>query len=200
MLINTVTPSTLPRIPKEYQEVEWIASTDWWWQYINTWMANVTANTKVEYSFTPMKYNQSWLFMDTAWNSNGFGSGRDYYYYWAYNSAGLYPSCSVWTKVTITIARDWCYKDWANKRVPTTTSTNPPWTVILFCDKRWWNNNNYSYIKYHYYKRRESWELVQDFIPCYRKSDNVIWMYDLVGKQFYTNSWTWTFSKGADVN
>ena len=41
--------------------------------------------------------------------------------------------------------------------------------------------------------------LVANFIPCYRKSDNEIGMYDTVSKQFYTNSGTGTFLKGNDV-
>lgn len=43
-------------------------------------------------------------------------------------------------------------------------------------------------------------ELLQSFIPCYRKLDDVIGMYDLVSKQFYTNHGTGTFIKGPDVN
>ena len=42
--------------------------------------------------------------------------------------------------------------------------------------------------------------LVRDFIPCYRKSDNEIGMYDVVNDVFYTNNGTGTFLKGADVN
>lgn len=37
------------------------------------------------------------------------------------------------------------------------------------------------------------------FIPCYRKSDNEIGLYDLIGKKFYTNQGTGTFLKGNDV-
>lgn len=43
-------------------------------------------------------------------------------------------------------------------------------------------------------------ELLQSFIPCYRISDDVIGMYDLVSKQFYKNQGTGTFIKGPDVN
>lgn len=43
-------------------------------------------------------------------------------------------------------------------------------------------------------------ELLQSFIPCYRKLDDVIGMYDLVSKQFYTNHGTGTFIKGPDIN
>jgi hypothetical protein len=42
--------------------------------------------------------------------------------------------------------------------------------------------------------------LIRNYIPCYRKSDNVIGLYDLVNNVFYTNAGTGTFLKGADVN
>lgn len=36
-------------------------------------------------------------------------------------------------------------------------------------------------------------------VPCYRKADSVIGMYDLVSKTFFTNAGIGTFTKGADV-
>lgn len=41
--------------------------------------------------------------------------------------------------------------------------------------------------------------LVCDLVPCYRKSDNVVGMYDLVAQAFRTNIGTGSFTKGADV-
>ena len=41
--------------------------------------------------------------------------------------------------------------------------------------------------------------LVKHFIPCYRKSDNEIGMYDLVNDVFYENAGTGTFVKGKDI-
>lgn len=41
--------------------------------------------------------------------------------------------------------------------------------------------------------------LVRDFIPCYRTSDSVIGLYDVVNDKFYTNDGTGTFEKGANV-
>lgn len=46
---------------------------------------------------------------------------------------------------------------------------------------------------------RQSGETVCDLIPCYRKSDVEIGMYDLVSKTFLTNAGTGTFTKGGDV-
>lgn len=41
--------------------------------------------------------------------------------------------------------------------------------------------------------------LICDLIPCYRKADGVIGMYDIVRKIFLTNAGTGSFTKGADV-
>ena len=41
--------------------------------------------------------------------------------------------------------------------------------------------------------------LLKKFIPCYRKSDDVIGMYDVVNGVFYTNAGTGTFTKGNDI-
>lgn len=40
---------------------------------------------------------------------------------------------------------------------------------------------------------------LRDLIACYRKSDDVIGMYDIVNDAFYTNAGTGTFTKGSDV-
>lgn len=40
---------------------------------------------------------------------------------------------------------------------------------------------------------------VIDLIPCYRKSDGEIGMYDIVSGAFFANAGTGSFTKGADV-
>lgn len=42
--------------------------------------------------------------------------------------------------------------------------------------------------------------LAYNLIPCYRKSDNAIGMYDTISKTFYGNSGSGTFEKGSVVN
>lgn len=41
--------------------------------------------------------------------------------------------------------------------------------------------------------------LLRDMIPCYRKSDNVIGMFDLVSQTFFTNAGTGVFTVGEDI-
>lgn len=58
--------------------------------------------------------------------------------------------------------------------------------------------NRIHYFKY--YDKND--ELICDLIPCYRKADNEIGMYDIVRKIFLTNVGTdgGAFTKGPDVN
>ncbi len=46
------------------------------------------------------------------------------------------------------------------------------------------------------YKLYDNGNLIRDFIPCYRESDNEVGMYDIINNTFYTNSGTGTFIKG----
>lgn len=46
---------------------------------------------------------------------------------------------------------------------------------------------------------KENGLYVLDLIPCYRKSDNVVGMYDTVSGTFLTNQGRGTFLKGSDV-
>lgn len=43
-------------------------------------------------------------------------------------------------------------------------------------------------------------DLLYNFLPCYRKSDNVAGMYDIINQRFETNAGTGSFAVGPDVN
>ena len=42
-------------------------------------------------------------------------------------------------------------------------------------------------------------EITHKFIPCYRKADDVIGLYDSITETFYTNSGTGSLIKGEDA-
>lgn len=52
---------------------------------------------------------------------------------------------------------------------------------------------------YNFSMTQEDGTPIRNFVPCYRKSDGVIGLYDTVGSTFYTNKGTGSFTKGADV-
>lgn len=51
---------------------------------------------------------------------------------------------------------------------------------------------------YYFYFNQDGTD-VFNMVPCYRKADGEIGMYDLVSKTFFTNAGTGTFTKGAEV-
>ena len=59
------------------------------------------------------------------------------------------------------------------------------------------NENNSMRGRTYYLKVTQQGKVIADLKPCYRKADSVIGMYDLVTRQFFPASGTWT--KGADV-
>lgn len=42
-------------------------------------------------------------------------------------------------------------------------------------------------------------ETIRDFVPCYRKSDSVAGLYDVINDVFYTNAGSGTFTVGPDL-
>ena len=61
------------------------------------------------------------------------------------------------------------------------------------------HNNSKSDAYFKSFKVYDGDTILYDLVPCYRKSDNVIGMYDVVTKRFLTNSRTGSLTKGPDV-
>ena len=70
--------------------------------------------------------------------------------------------------------------------------------IVLFAIKTA-GGFNHSGMNLYKLKMWDNGELIRNFIPCYRKSDNVIGLYDMVTKEFYTKNGDGSLSKGADV-
>ena len=76
-----------------------------------------------------------------------------------------------------------------------------PTTINLFACNDLAQGEGYSksHSRMYYFRKKENGILTRDLIPCYRKSDDVIGMYDIANDVLYTNKGTGTFLKGADV-
>ena len=57
----------------------------------------------------------------------------------------------------------------------------------------------YSSFRLHSFKFFDGEKVVHDLVPCYRKEDNVIGVYDLIDKAFYTNQGKGEFNKGQNI-
>lgn len=53
--------------------------------------------------------------------------------------------------------------------------------------------------KLYYCKVTKNNEVIREFIPCYRKVDEEIGLYDLINNKFYSNDGTGYFEKGPNV-
>lgn len=64
-----------------------------------------------------------------------------------------------------------------------------------------WSDNHWTPVGKYYYAKiyNNSNEIIFNGIPCYRKDDNKIGLYDLIERNFYTNQGTGNFSKGKDM-
>lgn len=187
-----------PRLPSVYQEVEYIQSSGS--QYIDTWF-NPTWNSELEFDFNMYDSSSAyWLFWaDSWWTVNAFSVFRDRIFCYGnqYQSESLY--FDIWTRYKLEFKNLTCYLNWSQRFTYTQQSFTSNYSAYIFAKRR--NNyiEMYGKVRVFWLKLWDDWVLVRDFVPCYRKLDNVIWLYDLVNDVFYTNSWTWTFTKWPDV-
>ena len=190
------------RLPSEYQEVEWIGSSGT--QYINTGY-NPSSSTCIEVVVSVPRFQLNTEII-------GVRSGGRYYELLFSGSSSLYVQMYKTPNTTFT---DWNNKNtfkiingdfYINDELKLTSQQtlggntyqiNVP--LYLFG-----LNNNGSAQRLieqtmYYCKIEENNQIQREFIPCYRKSDDVIGLYDLVYGTFYTNAGSGTFTKGNDV-
>lgn len=207
-------------LPSAYQEVEYLENN--WTCYIDTWLQIKDGYRSVQ-KLRFLDYQISdWGFVTWGyiWPDSWLPWGHARLYVWNWRnwttwwSYGYLDSYTNWTTATATIGTDYEMDfswvsgnaflkiDWTSYFTSSTTySTNLSWPVSVFAGYEPYSSQVHPWLRVYYAKYYDSTDtLVRDFIPCYRIADWVIWLYDLVNEVFYTNSWTWTFTKGLDVN
>lgn len=204
-------------LPKEYQQVEYIENTGS--QYINTGLIGKSGYTlETELSFTQLATGSYQYFAGYSYTGS---ADRLYYIRMANNSRALgytYGSDNSQTSNFATLIEDTWYKFKSVMKANLqqlyldgtllggTTfgelsydSQNPKY-IYMFVTNYVNSLNGPTKAKCKYAKwYDENDELVRWFIPCYRISDNVIGMYDLITKSFYDNQGTGVFGKGNNT-
>ena len=189
-------------LPAEYQEVEYIESS--WTQYITT--SIVPSDTKWIYiKLSSQDVNNDLIYV---WSRNStdtrFRIGNSWYsLYIGWNTNDFYNNISTNTIYEVKLN----YLNSRKKECNWTTVSSSIWTlsssnnvpIAIFAWNENWTIITPSKIKLYLCQITDSNSIVNDFVPCYRKADGEAWLYDLVNDQFYTNSWTWTFTKWSDV-
>lgn len=181
-------------LPSAYQQVEYIESTDT--QYIDTGF-KPNQNTKVEIYGQQVKnlsnslFGVNPLFVITSLNGK---------YAFRYNNTTFATSVSSLGIAKLVLDKNNAYVNDALVNTFSAGTFQSTYNACLFARASASGGvEEKGSSKIYYAKIWDNGTLIRDFIPCYRKSDNVIGLYDLVNGVFYTNAGTGTFLKGADV-
>lgn len=189
-------------IPQEFQEVEYIESDGN--QYIDTGIkGNLDSKAELDFALTSTDQNPKSVFGDRSGNNvQAFfiGIDNDYIYAQLDNVARTViqnPPVDL-LRHTISLSKNGYYYDGELKATyssPTNFTSNNNLYIFVAGD------NLSSKTSYKLYSCKiYNNTLIRDFVPCYRKADNVIGLYDKVNGVFYTNAGTGTFLKGNDVD
>lgn len=194
--------------PKEYQEVEYIESTGT--QYIDTGLL-LTQNHSLEMLISHF---------DTTGNSRTFGSRSsatsnnfsvvsgpvggvmsivtDFYNYSKNRLSYVIDGDEL---LNISISNKKLKINNSEKEVSTYEEFTTPSNAYLFnCSGSYPAGYVNAKMRLYSCKIYENDILVRNFIPCYRKSDKKIGLYDLANNVFYSNIGTGEFIKGNDKN
>ena len=194
-------------LPAEYQKVDYISSNTTVGQYIDTgYIPSYTAGFDIEIKFKPStastrycllaNYNQGNAQLSLELNTS------NQFRFWANTGAVDQKVGSVSTSTIKASYHGNTYTINCNGTVSSGTATvsaAPNYTAWLFLDRAKRTGTFTKQLSIYSCKITSGSQIVRNFIPCYRKSDNAIGMYDLVEDKFYTNAGTGTFVKGSNV-
>ena len=194
-------------LPNTYQEVEWIGSS--WTQYIETdYVTTMDSEFTAEISWSS---SQTWwaVFFGSDYNDQAnrsivcriYDNSATTYNPLFFNSSYSAVQISTTTDVfhTIVIHKNWWTFDWTPYTLNTNWSVNSYPIDIFARNTSWTRGDRKSIMKFKSLEIKENWTTVRNYVPCYRKQDWVIGLYELVDGVFHTNAWSWTFSKWSDV-
>lgn len=198
-------------LPYEYQEVEYIEGSGT--QYIDIGFDGSNNATFV----LDMQLNNTTAdeqLMGKSWYSNGgfaigYAKNASASQFLAQIGHSLIPNGTLDTnrhKLSLTIANGSSVTFDADgvKAYDTVTYSTSSQSMSLFARKNYINNrvsvNEYVSGKLYSCQVYDNNVLIRNLIPCYRRTDNVVGMYDKVNDTFYTNNGSGSFSKGNEIH
>lgn len=198
-------------LPAAYQQVEYLAGVNGN-QYINTaYIPSYTKGFNIEFGFNPTvsgrrycllsNYNtgSQQLSLELAadnkvrlWMNNGSNDKKmtQTFTVNAYNKINYIYKSGTWTMIMINGSGT--YTDTGSYSVTGASTT----TMRMFVDNATKTSTFNTPLKIYYCKIYEEDILIHYYVPCYRKSDTAIGIYDVITKSFLTNNGTGNFTKG----
>lgn len=196
------------RLPPEYQKVEFLESTGT--QFIRPNIPMKSAY-RVKYGITFSRVNaiqQVFAAIDSSTSLYfpyiGSTNGQMYIGYNGAISVGFTFSANTYYVIESELLPDSRVVKVNGSEIYRNTSVKSSINISTLLDILRSNNPQNprnAYAKLHFLEvyNAESDEIIANFIPCYRKSDNKPGLYDLANSRFYINANTGEFLVGADV-
>lgn len=195
------TPS-YSRLPKGYQEVEYLESTGTQRLCIPSFDTNADFNIEMQISIT--EYNSSWTPILVAPKDKNIwiGFNKDNMVLRSFSGSDIIttPKLNINKFVSVKISREnniislYINDSLVDSSTYTFAVTS---AIFVYFSDLPVNSGIYFNSKF---KSRELKYDNYHFIPCYRISDRVAGMYDIVNDVFYTNAGTGEFLVGPDVH
>lgn len=187
----------LPRVPSEYQEVEYLQSSGT--QYIDTNIIPTNnSQTKVQFEFQLTNITNG-QYQSIGCNSNMNFTSSQTLLKFRSNAIEIAAFDTNWHICEMSKSTSSKLTIFDGEEYRTTTTTEATLHFLLFGmsldDGRY-----YGRYKLKYFKCYDNNIIVRNMIPVRRLSDNVLGMYDTVNDVFYTNQGTDTFTAGSDVS
>ena len=200
-------------LPYTYQQVEYIEGTGT--QYIDTGyipQGNTEVRADIQFTHTSATYDGTHAAIFGASSSDkrfymNFGAMNQQYnqiFFWN----GANNETTVWATLNnVTLKHKFIFNNIGLKvdntlyaKQGTLVACTRNFLFFTYVNRTTGNVNLPSKYKLYNGQIYENDVLVRDLVPCYRKSDEEIGLYDLVNDAFYTNAGTGTFIKGPNVS
>lgn len=205
---NGVLNANQSRVPHEYQEVEYIESSGTQWIDSNVNLGGNDFEVSCDFLKTKEVTSEQaicsiWLSSYNYWNLFIRPQEQAIDIYTAVHNVGDIVELNK--KYNVKVKRSsnsWSFGlDNDLDTFSYTPATSNPTSLKLFTrgdtpDQSGSDTN----IKMYSFTLKVAGVLTRDFVPCFRKSDGVIGLYDVVEGKFYTNQGTGSFLKGGNVN
>jgi len=193
-------------LPDKYQEVQYLESTGA--QYINLGITGKSGlNVTLDYEPTAVNTNQA-IFGSIKSNAQRYTlriSSSAYYelQFWSqYGASSTKAVVGTRSSVEVNFVYNDGYLKVDGTTVQTRTGGSGTSDVVwyMFARHNGSNVDNYAKIKLYSATIKDNGKVIRNFIPCYRKSDNVAGLFDMIEYKFYTNQGTGAdFTLGPDV-
>jgi hypothetical protein len=201
----------LIELPSSYQRVEYISSNTTVGQYIDTGVIpSYVDGFKIDMDFAPTTLGNRYALIANYNQGEGqlsleLNASNKVRFWMNTGNKDVASTTSVTTgknniklyydgsKYIVNTNGEIKTENYAVTAVPTTS-------LYLFLDRAKRTTTFTKPLKIYDCKIWGDGELLRHFIPCYRKSDNVIGMYDIINSTFYTNKGTGSFTKGSNIS